>query len=212
MFAPQEGEQIIDVRALSPPARHSRVLEMFGEMPPGQALLVVNDHEPVHLVQYMKHERPDFDFAAYRAFQRGPGEWVGVFRKKSGESNASPSTVVFTSFDKERAFDDSAFSPVPVYTGHGYRVILAYLKAGQYIPVHSPKTDLVLLVHSGEGEVVAADRRFDVKPGDVVIVPRGEKRGVNARTAMEILHLVSPPPTDADHEEVAQKLQQGVFA
>ncbi len=212
MFAPQEGEQIIDVRVLSPPARHARILEIFSEMPPGQALLVVNDHEPVHLVQFMKHERSDFDSGSYKAYERSPGEWVGVFKKRATGPNGSASAVVVTSFEKERAFDDHAFSPVPVYTGDGYRVILAYLKAGQYIPVHSPKTDLVLLVHSGEGEVVAGERRLDVKPGDVVIVPRGEKRGVKARTAMEVLHLVSPPPTDADHEEVARKLQTGVFA
>ena len=209
MSQSKENEREVDVRPLSPPARHSHILKIFDEMSPGQSLLVVNDHEPVHLVQFMKHERKDFDFPSFAAYKRGPMEWVGVFKKK--ENEVQKESVIFTSFEKERALDDSAFSPVPVYTSKDYRVILAYFKAGQFIPVHTPKIDLVLLVHSGTGEVVAGNERREVKPGDVVIVPRGEKRGVRAISDMEILHLVSPPPTDADHEEVAQKLMKGTF-
>lgn len=205
-------ERVVDVRSLSPPTRHSYIMKIFEELSPGQALLVVNDHEPVHLVQFMKHERKDFDFTSYKAYQRGPAEWVGVFKKKVQEVGHEHSNIVFTSFERERVQDDSAFSPIPVFTSKDYKVILAYFKAGQFIPVHTPSIDLVLLVHSGKGEVVAGERKFDVKPGDLVVVPRGEKRGVRALTDMEVLHLVSPPPNDVDHEEVAQKLLRGVFA
>lgn len=208
----KESERVVDVRSLSPPARHSYIMKIFEELAPGESLLVVNDHEPVHLVQFMKHERKDFDFGSYKAYEKGPREWVAVFRKKQGDSkDQQKSGIVFTSFQKERVQDDSAFSPITVYTSSDYRVILAYFKAGQFIPVHTPKIDLVLLVHSGTGEVVAGDQRLEVKPGDVVIVPKGEKRGVKAFSDMEILHLVSPPPTDGDHEEVARKLLQGAF-
>ncbi len=207
MTESQEKECVVDVRSLNPPARHSYIMKIFEELTPGEALLVVNDHEPVHLVQFMKHERKDFDFSSYKAYQRGPAEWVEVFKKKVHEH----SNIVFTSFEKEKVEDNSAFSPVPVFTSKDYKVILAYFKAGQFIPVHTPSIDLVLLVHYGNGEVVAGERKFDVKPGDLVVVPRGEKRGIRALTDMEVLHLVSPPPNDADHEEVAQKLLQGDF-
>ena len=207
----QDKQQVVvDVRSMPPPARHSHIFKIFDGLKPGETLLVVNDHEPVHLVQFMKHERRDFDYEAYAAFQRGPAEWVGVFRKKA-LTPENKSGVVFTSFEKEKVFDQSAFSPVPVYTSKDYKVILAYFKAGQFIPVHTPGIDLVLLVHSGRGEVVAGDQRFDVKPGDVVIIPRQTKRGVRAVTDMEILHLVSPPPGDHDHEEVARKISSGSF-
>ena len=205
-----EEDKMVDVRTLSPPARHSYILKLFEEIVPGQCLLVVNDHEPVHLVQFMKHERKDFDFGSYKAYQRGPQEWVGVFKKKA--SNDQNEDVIFTSFEKERTWDDSAFSPVPIYTSKDYKVILAYFKAGQFIPVHTPKIDLVLLIHSGKGEVVAGSEKHEVKAGDIVIVPRGEKRGVRAISDMEVLHLVSPPPTDGDHEEVAAKLISGTFS
>lgn len=207
----EEMERVVDVRSLSPPSRHSYITKIFEELKPGQALLVVNDHEPVHLVQFMKHERKDFDFGSYKAYQRGPAEWVGVFRKKVQETSGEHSNIVFTSFEKERIQDDSAFSPVPVFTSKDYKVILAYFKAGQFIPVHTPSIDLVLLVHSGSGEMVAGERKFDVNQGDLVVVPKGERRGVRALTDMEVLHLVSPAPNDSDHEEVAQKLLRGAF-
>lgn len=47
----------IDVRGLPPHERHRRVVELFDKLRPGQTLVVVNDHEQVHLLAYMKHER-----------------------------------------------------------------------------------------------------------------------------------------------------------
>lgn len=210
----EENQQIVDVRGLPPPARHSHIFKIFDQIKPGGTLLVVNDHEPVHLVQFMKHERRDFDFSSYNAYQRGPGEWVGVFKKKKEDAagmTPSQTAVVFTSFDKEKTVDESAFSPVPIYTSKDYKVILAYFKEGQFIPVHSPGVDLILLVHSGRGEMIAGDQKINVMPGDLVIVPRGNKRGIRALTDMQVLHLVSPPPTDKDHEEVAKKLSASSF-
>ncbi|HKW04765.1 MAG TPA: DUF2249 domain-containing protein [Nitrososphaerales archaeon] len=210
----EENGQIVDVRGLPPPARHSHIFKIFDQLKLGETLLVVNDHEPVHLVQFMKHERRDFDFSSYKAYQKGPAEWIGVFKKKkedaAGITSGQPA-FVFTSFDKEEIVDESAFSPVPVYTSKDYKVILAYFKEGQFIPVHSPSIDLILLVHSGRGEMIAGDQKFNVMPGDLVIVPRGNKRGIRALTAMQVLHLVSPPPTDKDHEEVAKKLSVSSF-
>jgi uncharacterized protein (DUF2249 family) len=200
----------IDVRPLPPPERHSLIFKAFDEMEPGETLLVVNDHEPLHLLQFMKHERRDFDPASYSAFERKPGEWVGSF-KKTEVASSHRSGIVFTSFDKERVQDEKSFSPVPIYSNERYRVILTYFRAGQFIPVHSPTTDLVLLVHAGKGEMVAGSQRFELKVGDIAVIPGGEKRGIRATTDMEILHLASPPPTDADHEEVVKKLSEGRF-
>jgi uncharacterized protein (DUF2249 family)/quercetin dioxygenase-like cupin family protein len=210
MSKQDETELTIDVRSMLPPQRHNQVFKAFETMKPGQKLLVVNDHEPVHLLQFMKRERRDFDAAAYSAHERRPGEWVGVFKKKEGVEAYGPK-IVFTSFEKERVMDEKAFSPIPVYSNAGYRLILAYFKAGQFIPVHSPTNDLILLVHSGRGEMVAGSERFEVKPGDIVRVPGGTRRGIRAVTEMEVMHLVSPPPGDADHEEVVRKLLQGRF-
>jgi quercetin dioxygenase-like cupin family protein len=134
-----------------------------------------------------------------------------VKREKEGALEAQSDRIVITSFEKERNYDEHAFSPIPLYSTNEYRVILTYFKAGQFIPVHKPNLDLVFLVQSGTGEVVAGETRQRIKPGDIIIVPKGQRRGIKAYSDMEALHLVSPPPNDSDHEEVAKKLKNGQF-
>ncbi len=203
--------QTIDVRSMPPPMRHNHIFKIFDEMAPGETLLLVNDHEPVHLLHFMKHERRDFDANAYQAYQKGPNEWIGVFKKKVTPESPQNNDVIITSFEKERKYDDQNFSPIPIYSTDNYRVILTYFKAGQFIPVHTPNIDLVFLVQSGSGEVVSGSKRVGIKSGDIVIIPKGQSRGIKAHSDMEALHLVSPPPNDIDHEEVAKKLQAGRF-
>ncbi len=205
-----DGETTIDVRSMPPSTRHSVIFEMFDRISPGGKLLVINDHEPVHLVQFMKHERRDFDASAYRAYQRGPREWIGEFKKKRDLGKNDPTHLV-TSFDRERMYGEDSFFPVPVHSDPGYRVILTYIRAGQFIPVHSPSSDLVFLIHKGKGTAVAGDSEYNVGPGDILIVKKGVRRGVKAETDMEALHLVTPPPGDKDHEEVGSKIAEGRF-
>ena len=82
------------------------------------------------------------------------------------------------------------------------RVVLAAFEPGQEIPIHTPGVDLVMSILDGVGEVRAGDQVHSVKAGDVVIVPAGSERGVRARTRLVALHVVSPPPTEADHRRV----------
>lgn len=191
----ETNSRMVDVRSMPSPARHSHIFKIFDEMSPGEKLLVVNDHKPIHLVQVMKHERRDFDAASYEAYQKGPKEWGGVFKKKEAAEPSQNDEVVITSFEKERTYNEDAFSPVPIYSTNEYRVILTYFKAGQFIPVHKPNIDVVFLVRLGTSEVVAGSERQQIK----------------AYTDMEALHLVSPPPNDSDHEEVVEKLRNGRF-
>jgi uncharacterized protein (DUF2249 family) len=207
----ETDSRIVDVRSMPPHAGHSHIFKIFDEISPGETILVVNDHEPIHLVQFMKHERRNFDAASYKAYEMGPREWVGVFKKKEVAELLQNDGVVITSFEKERAYDERAFSPVPIYSTNEYRVILTYFRAGQFIPVHKPNIDLVFFVQSGTGEVVADSKRQQIKPGDIIIIPKDHSREIKAYTDMEALHLVSPPPTDSDHEEVAKKMRSGRF-
>jgi hypothetical protein len=45
----------------------------------------------------------------------------------------------------------------------------------------------------------------------VIVVPAGEQRGVKADTRMVALHVVSPPPTEADHVQVQAGFQRGTW-
>ncbi len=110
-----------------------------------------------------------------------------------------------------KTFDEKKFVPKAVYQSDGIKVILAYFKKGQFIPVHTPDVDLVLCVLEGEAEVVAGDERVIAGKDDLIIVPKGVKRGVKDLTELTVLHVVQPPPTEEDHKEVHARIAQGRF-
>jgi quercetin dioxygenase-like cupin family protein len=110
-----------------------------------------------------------------------------------------------------KSFDEKKFVPKAVYQSAGIKVILAYFKKGQFIPVHTPGVELVLCVLEGEAEVVAGDERVIAGKDDLIVIPRGVKRGVKALTELTVLHVVQPPPTEEDHKEVHARIAQGRF-
>ncbi len=110
-----------------------------------------------------------------------------------------------------KSFDEKKFVPKAVYQSAGIKVILAYFKKGQFIPVHTPGVELVLCVLEGEAEVVAGDERVIAGKDDLIVIPRGVKRGVKALTELTVLHVVQPPPTVEDHKEVHARIAQGRF-
>jgi mannose-6-phosphate isomerase-like protein (cupin superfamily) len=73
------------------------------------------------------------------------------------------------------------------------------------------RVDLVLYILEGEAAVVAGDERLTAAKDDLIIIPKGAKRGVKALTELTILHVVQPPPAAEDHNEVHAKLAQGRF-
>lgn len=110
-----------------------------------------------------------------------------------------------------KSLDDNKFTPKPVYQSDDMKVVLAYFKPGQFIPVHAPQVDVVLCILEGEAEVVAGDKQITAKKDDLIIVPKGHKRGVKALSEMTLLHVVQPPPGEEDHGTVHRKLAEGKF-
>jgi quercetin dioxygenase-like cupin family protein len=110
-----------------------------------------------------------------------------------------------------RSFGEKGFNPNIVYQGTEIKVVLAYFKKDQFIPVHAPEVDLILYIIEGEAEVVAGEERLSAVKDDLIVIPKGAKRGIKALTALSILHVVQPPPTAEDHKEVHTKLAKGRF-
>jgi quercetin dioxygenase-like cupin family protein len=110
-----------------------------------------------------------------------------------------------------KSLDDAKFVPKAVYQSQGMKVVLAYFMEGQFIPVHSPELELVLCILEGKAEVVAGEERVAAGKNDIIIIPKGEKRGVKALSELTVLHVVQPPPSDMDHKEVHARLAQGKF-
>jgi quercetin dioxygenase-like cupin family protein len=119
--------------------------------------------------------------------------------------------IVNVNASKLKAYGEDRFAPNPVYQSDGMKVVLAYFKPGQFIPVHSPGVELVLYIIAGEAEVVTGDERVQAQKDDLLVFPKGVKRGVKALTELTILHVVSPPPSADDHNEVHAKLAEGSF-
>ena len=119
--------------------------------------------------------------------------------------------IVRVNAAKLKSFDDAKFAPQAVYQSHGIKVILAYFKEGQFIPVHAPEIELVLCILEGRAEVVAGEEKISAAKNDIIIVPKGEKRGIRALSELTVLHVVHPPPSDRDHKQVHAGLAKGKF-
>jgi quercetin dioxygenase-like cupin family protein len=67
-----------------------------------------------------------------------------------------------------------------------FKTLVVGLEAGAQIPPHA---DRMAMYHflGGEGLMTVGDETFAIKPGVTVIVPDGEKRGINARTRIVFL-------------------------
>lgn len=116
-----------------------------------------------------------------------------------------------TSYEQAVAFRPEQFNPVVMAENERVKVVLACFEPGQFIPVHRPGVDLTLIILEGNGLLVAGERAEAVGPGAIAFVPAGEARGLKAETRLVALHVVTPPPTEADQVEVGLKLQNGLW-
>lgn len=68
-----QRQPIIDVREIPPRERHPLIFQTFDALAPGDALILVNDHEPRPLYYQFLHERGE-QFA-WRYLEEGPEVW-----------------------------------------------------------------------------------------------------------------------------------------
>lgn len=78
----EETAVTLDVRAIAPRFRHPLIFSIFQNLPPGQALLLTNDHDPKPLYYQFKAES-DTPFT-WDYLESGPDRWQ-VRIGKSGE-------------------------------------------------------------------------------------------------------------------------------
>lgn len=114
-------------------------------------------------------------------------------------------------YEKLVRYDKERFNAIILGEGAHLRALLTTLLPGQFIPLHTPGVDLALLVLRGKGWLVVGESEIELGPGSVALVPRGIRRGIQATTRMVLFQVVSPPPKEADHSEVQDKLARGVF-
>jgi len=76
------AEQRLDLREMPPPQRHSTIFDAFEDLESGEALTLVNDHEPKPLYHQMAAEVEAFDAEGYTVDRVGPNEFVVTLPKK----------------------------------------------------------------------------------------------------------------------------------
>lgn len=119
--------------------------------------------------------------------------------------------ILLNSYQEAAVFKPERFNPVVVAENERVKVIEACFEPGQFIPVHQPGVDLTLAVLEGTGSLVAGEIERPLAPGAIAFIPAGEARGIKAETRLVLLHVVTPPPTDADHVQVASGLKRGAW-
>ncbi|MFB6135453.1 MAG: DUF2249 domain-containing protein [Halobacteriaceae archaeon] len=75
-------EQTLDLRDVPPPRRHPKIHAAFEELDSGEALTLVNDHEPRPLFYEMQAEVDAFDAENYEVEQVGENEFVATLPKR----------------------------------------------------------------------------------------------------------------------------------
>ena len=68
-----EEHPVLDVRLLPPREKHPTIFRTFDGLKPGEAFVILNDHDPAPLRYQFQAERPDA--FAWRYLQEGPETW-----------------------------------------------------------------------------------------------------------------------------------------
>ena len=75
-FTPQDlvATTELDLRPLPPPQRHKQIFEMWGALPSGGILRIINDHDPKPIYyQFEAEHKGDF---TWDYDQQGPEDWI----------------------------------------------------------------------------------------------------------------------------------------
>ncbi|WP_435349319.1 DUF2249 domain-containing protein [Haloarchaeobius sp. HRN-SO-5] len=75
-------ENQLDVREIPPRERHPKIHDAFEELDPGEALTLVNDHDPKPLFYEFEAEVDAFDADGYTVDQVSADEFVATLPKK----------------------------------------------------------------------------------------------------------------------------------
>jgi mannose-6-phosphate isomerase-like protein (cupin superfamily) len=100
-----------------------------------------------------------------------------------------------TNIEKD-TLENSNFRKV-LYTGHHLQLVLMSLKVGEEIgaEIHE-NNDQFFRFESGSGKCIIDETEYEVKDGDVIIVPAGAKHNVintNATIALKLYTIYGPP-------------------
>lgn len=168
------ADEELDVREVAKPDRHPLIFERFAALAPGEAFVLVNTHEPVHLREEFERDFPGA--YGWESRQAAPRHWrVRISRR------GAPLPHVLA--DLQDLGGDGAAGAVwrLEMTQRQLDANVVRLGPDEVIAAHAEsRLDVLLLVVAGSGEMVSADVRHELRPGRLVWLPRGAHRELRA--------------------------------
>ncbi|MCC6241151.1 MAG: hypothetical protein IT448_12715 [Phycisphaerales bacterium] len=120
--------------------------------------------------------------------------------------------MIVPDLNKAAKFAPERFQGSTLVQSPRSKTMVVGLEAGQAIPVHHPKSDLTMVVISGDAWFVGEGEELEhAGPGAVLMAEAGKARGVRAHSKTVLAVVVSPPPTEEDHRELAEHFKRGTW-
>jgi len=169
----------LDVRELPKPRKHPTIFATYSDLPVGGAFVLVNNHDPKHLRDEFDDDYPGSHEWTY--LQRGPKEWRIRIGKRTAA--ALPQVLLNTAEAPEDRDADltGAVWNIPVAERDLDSNVIA-LPPGGGIDSHTgPDLDVLIHVLDGSGRLTTElDSELDLKPGDLLWLPRRSRRKFSA--------------------------------
>ena len=96
------------------------------------------------------------------------------------------SQIYFVDVKEKAVFATDGPKPQFLIETPQFKALVVGLEAGGQIPVHPGETAMYHFLE-GTGLMTVGDESFEIKPGVTIVVPSGERRGMNAKTRVIFL-------------------------
>jgi len=171
------GDHELDVRPLRKPDKHPAIFQAYAAVPPGESLVLVNDHDPRHLRDEFEVEHPGGYAWDYLATDRGawriritklastPLPRVLADTSALSTAAADATGVIWKLEMRERDLDSNVIALAP----------------GATIDAHAgPDVDVLIHVLAGSGQLCTELGTLALRPGSLTWLPRRSRRQFTA--------------------------------
>lgn len=171
--APDQPTEL-DVRTLRKPDKHPTIFATYAALGVGASFVLVNDHDPRHL-----HEEFEADHAGsydWEYLSTQPRDW----RIKITKLTARPLPQILVDTSELESDATGAVWKLQVRERDLDANIIA-LPGGGTIDAHTgPDLDVLIHVLDGAGQLTTERGTMDLRPGELVWLPRRSRRQLSA--------------------------------
>jgi len=190
----------LDVRPMRKPDKHPVIFRAYDELPAGESLLLVNDHDPRHLHDEFEVEHPGGYAWDYVARERG--QW----RIRITKLAATPLPRILTDTAVADGIEASGVTWKLQMRQRDLDSNIIALAPGGAIDAHAgPDVDVLIHVLAGSGQLITELTTLELRAGALVWLPRRSRRQFTAgpgglryltvHQRRQALTLTAPPAT-----------------